>query len=103
MVNLKDIFKSKRQFKFPYCKKCGKMPSKMGNFTNMELAGIINPRIFDKKYGLMCVEHAAELTFELMDENQLTEKDLSDASKMAHARLMKDLQHYTSRKGPTGL
>lgn len=68
---------------FPTCKKCTKQTSKSGNYTNMFLSGISNPEEFDNYYGMMCADHASEITQKIIQEKNLTEIDLANAHKKA--------------------
>jgi len=80
-----------RKFPFPYCKICGEMPSKIGNYTNMELAKIRRPRRFDKKYGLMCAKHAGELTESLIKDLKLTDEDIKIATHTALEKISEEM------------
>ena len=76
---------------FPTCRKCSKTTSKTGNYTNMYLSGILDPEEFDKKYGMMCGDHAGELTRIIMAEKKLSKRDFANAHMNALAALDKDL------------
>lgn len=80
-----------RGFPFPYCKVCGEMPSKMGNYTNMEILGIKNPWSFDRKYGLMCAHHAGELTEQLKKSMNLDDKTIKNAIGKAMSKTTDEL------------
>lgn len=68
---------------FPTCRKCPKTTSKAGNYTNMILAGIRNPEEFDEKYGMMCGDHAGEITQKILQEKNLTMEDWAKANSLA--------------------
>jgi len=68
---------------FTTCRKCKNQTSKVGNYTNMFLSGICNPGEFDNHYGMMCANHAAEITQKIIKEKNLTELDLENAHKKA--------------------
>lgn len=73
----------KSQRYFPSCKICGKETTRTGNTTNMILTGIRNPEEFNNKYGMMCAEHAGEITKRIIEQKQLSEEDLRKANKGA--------------------
>lgn len=68
---------------FPACMKCGEETSKSGNLTNMILSGITDPDEFNRRYGMMCADHTAEITQKIIQEKNLTEIDLANAHKKA--------------------
>lgn len=76
---------------FPTCRKCSKTTSKAGNYTNMYLSGILDPEEFDKKYGMMCGDHAGEVTSIIMREKNLSERDWRKANRKALIALDQDL------------
>jgi len=53
----------------------------------MYLAGIRDPKVFDKQYGMMCGDHAAEVTKMIIREKNLTQEDFAD-SHMKTLRLL---------------
>ena len=77
---------------FPACRLCGKETSKMGNLTNMVLAGIDDPVRFDDEYGMMCAEHAGQLTEKIVSERGLSESELKNAVAKATEIMRMDLQ-----------
>ncbi|MGB7296559.1 MAG: hypothetical protein WBC70_13310 [Candidatus Aminicenantales bacterium] len=68
---------------FSTCRKCSKTTSKVGNYTNMYLSGILDPEEFDKKYGMMCGDHAGEMTKIILSEKNLSRKDFAEAHRKA--------------------
>lgn len=80
-----------RKFEFPYCKKCGGVPSKIGNYTNMEIIKIKNPWKFDRKYGLMCAEHAGELTESFKNSLNLNCEDIKQFTEKAMLQIMEEI------------
>jgi hypothetical protein len=76
---------------FPTCRKCSKSTSKSGNYTNMVLSGIYDPEEFDKKYGMMCADHAGEVTRIIMNEKFLSQRDFRKAYQKAQKALEHDL------------
>lgn len=76
---------------FPICRRCSKKTSKAGNYTNMYLSGIRDPKKFDKKYGMMCGDHASEVTEEIMAEKNLSMRDWEKANRKATWALERDL------------
>lgn len=68
---------------FPKCKICGKETTRTGNTTNMILAGIRKPEEFNDKYGMMCSEHASEVTKRIIEEKHISDEDLRKAYKEA--------------------
>lgn len=77
---------------FPTCRKCSKTTSKAGNYTNMYLSGILDPEEFDKKYGMMCGDHAAEVTRIIMEEKNLSKRKWVRANRKALKALEEDLR-----------
>ena len=77
---------------FPKCKVCGKATSKAGNLTNMVLVEIEDPGRVDDEYGMMCAEHAGELTDRIVSEKRLSESELQEAMARAHELMLTDLQ-----------
>ena len=65
---------------FPTCKKCGKKTSRAGNITNMILSGIKNPDEFNQRYGMMCAQHATEITEKIAQERNLTPDSIAKAN-----------------------
>ncbi len=86
-----------REFPFPCCKTCGEMPSKMGNYTNMEIVGIKNPWRFDRKYGLMCAHHAGELTGQLKSSMSLSDETVKQATRKAMLKVTDELPGLKNR------
>lgn len=64
----------------------------MGNLTNMVLAGIDDPVRFDDEYGMMCAEHAGQLTEKIVSERGLSESELKNAVAKATEIMRMDLQ-----------
>lgn len=90
IIKIKGFFKIKIEtlykvplieddLKFPNCKICNSETSLTGNLTNMELTGINDSNEFNTKYGMMCSNHAQQLTKQLMQEKGLTEVDFRKA------------------------
>jgi len=77
---------------FPTCKLCGQETSRMGNLTNMVLVGINDPVCFNDKYGMMCAEHAGQLTEKILSEKGLSESELENAMAKATEIMGKDLK-----------
>ena len=80
-----------RSTSFPTCKLCGKETSKTGNLTNMQLLGIGDPVGFNEEYGMMCADHAAELTKRIVSELGLSDSDLEKAMARATQDMLTDL------------
>ncbi len=76
---------------FSTCRKCSKTTSKAGNYTNMYLSGILDPEEFDKEYGMMCGDHAAEVTKIIMEEKNLSKRKWVRANRKALKALEEDL------------
>jgi len=68
---------------FPVCKKCGRETSLAGNATNMILSGMTDPDGFNQRYGMMCAQHAAEITKQIAQERNLTPEDIAKANTKA--------------------
>jgi hypothetical protein len=72
-----------KQFAYPVCKRCSRPTTKAGNYTNMALSGILDPMKFDQRYGMMCGDHASELSRQIMRERKLTKEDWVEANMRA--------------------
>lgn len=73
------------------CHICGKELSKVGNYTNMILSDITDPKEFDESYGLKCAEHSSELTELLVSENKISEEDFEKAFELAEKQAHRDM------------
>lgn len=78
---------------FLTCKKCGKETSRAGNITNMILSGIINPDEFNQRYGMMCAQHAVEITEKIAQERNLTPDDITKANMKALQVIAQELSN----------
>lgn len=73
------------------CKICGAETSKTGNVTNMILSGLTHdPEGFNEKYGMMCKEHAGQVTQQIMQENNLSDDDFEAAFSQAEEIVLND-------------
>ncbi|MBM4241884.1 MAG: hypothetical protein FJ150_09540 [Euryarchaeota archaeon] len=61
------------------CKKCGQKVSMVGNLTNMILVKIVDPEEFYKRFGMMCTEHADEITKKLAKEKGFNDQEVMRA------------------------
>ena len=77
---------------FPGCKKCLKPTSKMGNYTNMYLSDILYPEEYNKKYGMMCAEHAGEVSEIIIKEKKMKISDWEEATQKARAIMHQELE-----------
>lgn len=75
---------------FPTCKICGRETTKAGNLINMVLMGINDPVLFNNDYGMMCAEHAGELTERIISEKGLSASDFAKANKRATELMIMD-------------
>jgi len=89
--------KYKSKTKFSKCKLCDKEPSKTGNYTNMFLSKIHDPQKFDEKYGMMCSNHATEITKKILKEKNLDEKDWERAAQKALQVMDQELKELTKK------
>ncbi len=78
-------------YSFPTCKRCSKATSKSGNYTNMYLSGILDPEEFSNRYGMMCAEHAGDVTRAIMEEEKLTMEDVARANINARRAMDEEL------------
>jgi hypothetical protein len=77
--------------KFPTCRLCDKETSLTGNLTNMALSGIDEPDEFNNKYGMMCSNHAGQITKQIMEDKGLTEADFHKAHERAKEIMQRKL------------
>jgi hypothetical protein len=57
----------------------------------MYLSGILDPEEFDKKYGMMCGDHAAEVSRIIMEEKNLSMRKLAKANRKVLKALEEDI------------
>ncbi len=55
----------------------------MGNLTNMRLADMDDSHRFNEEYGMMCTEHAGQLTQKLVAEKGISKSQLKKAVQKA--------------------
>ncbi len=70
---------------------CGGELSKVGNYTNMILSGVKDPKVFDESYGMKCAKHSSELTDLIMSEGKINEAEFEEAFKQAEKLAYKDM------------
>lgn len=85
-----SLFKRKSKTYFD-CKVCGKPQSKTGNYTNMILCKMYDADKFNNKYGILCADHAGELTKRLVVEKDISQKDLEMTIEVAERMVAKEL------------
>lgn len=61
------------------CKICGQEVSMVGNLTNMILIKIVDPKEFYTRFGMMCAEHAGEITNKIAEEKGFNDQEVMRA------------------------
>ena len=97
LLGRKSEPRSSTKMSFPYCKICGKETSKAGNITNMILSGIDNPNEFNDFYGMLCADHAAELTSKIAKSKNLSTSDVQEANQLAMIVMMEEFRKNSIR------
>jgi hypothetical protein len=77
---------------YPKCSMCSRETSMTGNLTNMYALGMGHaPDRFHREYGMMCADHASELTGRFLEEAKVSEADVERGRALAIDFMMKKL------------